>query len=261
MERISNPEPNQPKPVGDSESAIRFIHWCVATIGLGYHPDTPFDQYVDAEGRACFTPKMASELDQLQNDAFKYCDPYEVGFSEMQKVEPRLGADFTEMSMEDPAIYPDRGFQRELIRNGTRDQIIQWLSWFDPNGTFSPDRFQGAEADRLTLDQARDIMKQTVDSIGSVIPCSADKVADTKNILAIDTLVRTEKYRHVVAWGKWLGFTPESVQMQVREAEMDDAPADAIQKIDGRWLRFGDINNESNRQRVSDLVAKNERTL
>lgn len=72
----------------------------------------------------------------------------------------------------------------------------------------------------------------------------------------IDRIVRTQKYLYVVAWGKWLGFTPETVRDIVQVAELDDAPADAIQKIDGPWLRLGDIENESNRTFVDELAKQ-----
>ena len=88
----------------------------------------------------------------------------------------------------------------------------------------------------------------------SLIPRVADKVANDANIASIDRLVKTPKYHHIVAWGKWLGFTPETVCKHIQEAEADSAPADAIQKIDGQWLRLADIANETNRRRVEEIA-------
>ena len=92
----------------------------------------------------------------------------------------------------------------------------------------------------------------------STIPRISDQAAYEANITAIDQRVTTDKYFHIVAWGKWLGFTPETVRQALEVAESDLAPSDAIQKIDGRWLRLHDIQNESNRNRVDELARRSE---
>ena len=89
---------------------------------------------------------------------------------------------------------------------------------------------------------------------GSVIASISDKTAHAENIAAIDRLVVPGKYRHIVAWGKWLGFTPQTVLKSIELAKAEDAPEDAIQKIDGRWIRVGDIANQTNRDRVAELA-------
>lgn len=89
-----------------------------------------------------------------------------------------------------------------------------------------------------------------------VIPSMSDRTAAAANSAAIDRLIRTPKYVYIIAWGKWLGFTPETVQKSVVEAEADDAPAEALQKIDGRWLFLGDIVNDENRSRVEALAKQ-----
>ena len=88
-----------------------------------------------------------------------------------------------------------------------------------------------------------------------VIRDMSDEAVNQANVKGIDTLVKTQKYRHIVAWGKFLGFTPATVLEYVRQAEADNAPADVIQQIDGKWLRLEDIKNETNRHRVSELAG------
>jgi hypothetical protein len=105
-----------------------------------------------------------------------------------------------------------------------------------------------------TLEQARQIMQQQINPMASVIPSISDPAANAANIAGINRLVSPGTYRHIVAWGKWLGFTPETVLQQVREAETDHAPVDSIQKIDGKWLRLDDIESKSNRQAVDALA-------
>lgn len=64
--------------IKDSESAILFIEWCVRQIGLGFHPDTPFAEYVQVD---LGSDDEASLLDALMDKAFEFCDPYQVGMS------------------------------------------------------------------------------------------------------------------------------------------------------------------------------------
>lgn len=89
---------------------------------------------------------------------------------------------------------------------------------------------------------------------GTVIPRVSDMVANAENIEAIDQLVVSGKYRHIVAWGKWLGFTPSTVADHVRQAEADDAPSDVVQKVNGKWIRLDDVVNETNRRRVDEIA-------
>lgn len=79
-----------PPDVHDRESAIAFVLWCVETVGLGYHPDTPFSEYVDRDGLPTFIPADASRLEELADRACTFCDPYEVGEREFQNL---LGQD------------------------------------------------------------------------------------------------------------------------------------------------------------------------
>lgn len=114
----------------------------------------------------------------------------------------------------------------------------------------------GGAISRVTFGPLR---PESGDSCGSVIPSTADRAADEANMEAIDRLVRTDRYRYIIAWGKWLGFTPESVRAQVAAASADNAPADAIQKIDGKWSTLDDIENPENRQAVESLAAGRQR--
>ena len=94
-------------------------------------------------------------------------------------------------------------------------------------------------------------------SDATVIQSISDTVANAANIAAIDRFV-TGRYGHIIAWGKWLGFTPEAVLNSVRQAEADNAPEDSIQKINGQWLRVGDIVNDTNRKRFEELVRNSK---
>lgn len=72
--------------IKDYESAVRFITWCIQEIGLGFHPDTPFSDYITLEaGKPLFDEPTAERLDHLLERTFEYCDPYHVGLGLFQK--------------------------------------------------------------------------------------------------------------------------------------------------------------------------------
>jgi hypothetical protein len=88
-----------------------------------------------------------------------------------------------------------------------------------------------------------------------VIPSVSDAAAYEANCDAIDRLVGECQYPYIVAWGKFLGFSPETVKEYVEQAEADNAPAEAIQKSDDKWMLLSSVKNESNRKRVMELAA------
>ena len=59
-------------PVIDRASAVAFVAACVDQIGPGYHPDTPFADYVDSAGARLFAEKHAAELDSATAAAFSF---------------------------------------------------------------------------------------------------------------------------------------------------------------------------------------------
>ena len=66
--------------ITDQSSAERFVEWCVREIGIGFHPDTPFSEYVTVgSGMKVFDIDEAVRLDAMLEQAFKFCDPYETG--------------------------------------------------------------------------------------------------------------------------------------------------------------------------------------
>lgn len=70
--------------------------------------------------------------------------------------------------MKPPLIFHSRAYQTDLILNGTREKIIEWLVWNDPNGTYTdPDSaLEGLQP--LTREAACGIMRrQTEDSEAS----------------------------------------------------------------------------------------------
>ena len=87
----------------------------------------------------------------------------------------------------------------------------------------------------------------------ALIPKQSDESANRANVLAIDKAAGGSRYAFIVAWGKFLGFTPDTVCREIERAEAEGAPLNAIQKIEGRWHTIDDIANDTNRSRVEAL--------
>ncbi len=64
--------------------------------------------------------------------------------------------------MKEPTIYHDRVFQMELISHGTGEQIIAWLAWNDPNGTYTDRDSEADEMKQMTLENARQAMRDQI---------------------------------------------------------------------------------------------------
>lgn len=60
--------------------------------------------------------------------------------------------------MKPPFIYHSKTFQELLLKNGTREQLLAWLTWNDPNGTYSDQGSIDEGWSPLTLEEAREIM-------------------------------------------------------------------------------------------------------
>lgn len=88
------------------------------------------------------------------------------------------------------------------------------------------------------------------------IPRISDTVAYKTNCEAIDRLIGECGYPYIVAWGKFLGFAPETVMEYVQQAEADKAPTDAIQKFEDQWMLLSAIRSDSNRRRVTELAKR-----
>jgi hypothetical protein len=66
------------------------------------------------------------------------------------------------LGMKPPLEYHDPDFQNQLLRYGTREELIAWLCWNDPNGIYSDDDSIAEERLPLELDQAREIIRKQI---------------------------------------------------------------------------------------------------
>lgn len=72
-------------PIFDKGDVRRFFKALLAA-GVNFHPDTSFDQYVNAAGTRLFSDEDATVLDTAMEATFDVadCDPYEVAVEEFQ---------------------------------------------------------------------------------------------------------------------------------------------------------------------------------
>jgi hypothetical protein len=64
--------------------------------------------------------------------------------------------------MKPPLLFHSLRYQKQLLATGTREQVIQWLNWNDPNGIYTD---AGSEAEGyppITLEQARKTMSDQI---------------------------------------------------------------------------------------------------
>ncbi len=55
----------------DKQQAEKFIRAIANEIGIGFHPDTPMEDYIKANGEALFSPRRAYKLQSKLMYAFE----------------------------------------------------------------------------------------------------------------------------------------------------------------------------------------------
>lgn len=64
-------------------AAEQVIREAIETkLGLGFHPDTPAEQYVDAKGARTYNDAQANQLNEAVNTLLDFSDPYVFAESE-----------------------------------------------------------------------------------------------------------------------------------------------------------------------------------
>ena len=59
-------------------------------------------------------------------------------------------------------LFHDRPAQLEILAHGTREQIIKWLKWNDPNGVWTDSDSVAEGKPRMTLVEARQWMHRAI---------------------------------------------------------------------------------------------------
>lgn len=147
---------------GDS-SRRHAIHWLkqlIRQVGPGFHLDTTPNDSTSSEGRPLFTPAdcvlLNRSLDRLL-EILGSEQPYEIGAHVTSNLLCR------NRGWKPPLQFHDPAYQRTLLRDGTREQLIGWLRWNDPNGSYADQDLQAEDRPPLTLDKARSLMRDQIE--------------------------------------------------------------------------------------------------
>ena len=148
-------------PEGSTPDEARlWLQQLVRNFGLGFHLDTAPEDYVFPDGQSVFTCYQCTALTDSLERLFQILgdeQPYEIGadvactlLAESRGFKPHLE-------------YHDPVFQQELLRSGTRKQLIAWLCWNDPNGIYTDRDSLAGDRPPLTLAEARQIMRDQIE--------------------------------------------------------------------------------------------------
>ena len=140
-------------------AAVFWLQQLVCHIGMGFHLDAPTEDYVFPDGKKLFT---AIE-----------CEALKLSFGRLLSV---LGEEPTYEICDDEGTtilleslewkphleYHDPANQKKLLRVGTREEIISWLCWNDPNGIYLDHDSIAEDRSPLSLEEARQIMRDQI---------------------------------------------------------------------------------------------------
>jgi hypothetical protein len=147
---------------GDSSrgNAVRWLKRLIRHLGPGFHIDTTPNDYTAPDGRPLLTPSecviLERSLDRL----------LEILGSEQPYV---IGANATATLLcesrgwKPPLQFYDPEYQQALLRDGTREQLIAWLRWNDPNGSYSDRDLQADDQPPLTRVEAQSLMRDQIE--------------------------------------------------------------------------------------------------
>ncbi|MFO1044808.1 MAG: hypothetical protein U0941_23800 [Planctomycetaceae bacterium] len=138
------------------EEATVWLGQLVRDFGLGFHLDTAPAEYVFPGGRQVFTPDQCSELMKSLSRLFRILGEarvYDVG------AEASTALLAESLGRKPPLEFHDPDFQQRLLHTGTREELIAWLCWNDPNGIYTDEASWAEDRPPLTLELARQILR------------------------------------------------------------------------------------------------------
>lgn len=143
-----------------SDEVIEWLQRLVRDFGIGFHPDTPAEDYTTPTGSRSLTPDECVSLNRSIILLFSILGdelPYTICANEAKAIlANRAGA-------KRPLHYHDPSFQQRLLRDGSREEVIEWLCWNDPNGTYTDVDSAAEDCPPLSIDQARQIMSDQIE--------------------------------------------------------------------------------------------------
>ena len=144
------PEGSTPK------EATVWLGQLIRDFGLGFHLDSAPAVYVFPDGQQVFTPDQCSELMNSLSRLFRILGDaraYDVG------AEASTALLAESLGLKPPLEFHDPDFQQRLLQTGTREDLIAWLCWNDPNGIYTDEASWAEDRPPLTLELARQILR------------------------------------------------------------------------------------------------------
>lgn len=141
-------------------NAIHWLKQLIRHVGPGFHLDTAPNDYTSSEGRPLFTPFESAILERSLDRLLEILgseQPYEIGANLTANLLCRY------RGWKPPLQFHDPAYQRKLLRDGTREQLIAWLRLNDPNGSYTDRDLQADDQPPLTLDEARSIVRDQIE--------------------------------------------------------------------------------------------------
>lgn len=143
-----------------AEQASAWLRQLVRDLGLGFHLDTRPDDFLFSNGTPCFTAEECSTLNRSLERLFTILGDVHAD-DIAADVSARLLAEA--LGWKPPLQYHDPGYQKHLLSDGTRDELIGWLIWNDPHGTYADPASVAEDHSPLTLDEARAILRDQIE--------------------------------------------------------------------------------------------------
>ena len=141
------------------ESAISWLEQLVRDFGTGFHLDSRPEDYDWPDGKRYFSSAECDVLNQSLNILFVILGedmPYEICADQASAMLAES------LGMKPPLEYHDPDFQQQLLRCGSREDLITWLCWNDPNGIYSDEDSIAEDRLPLELNQAREILYEQI---------------------------------------------------------------------------------------------------
>ena len=141
------------------DTASTWLRQLVREFGGGFHLDTRAEDYTRDDGEQVFTGPESDILESSIDKLFAILGdelPYEIGADEAYAIQAES------RGMRPPFENHDPEHQQRLLREGTRTELIDWLSWNDPNGVWTDEDSASEGKAPLTVADAREWMAKAV---------------------------------------------------------------------------------------------------
>ncbi len=147
---------------GDSSRrhAIRWLKQLIRHVGQGFHLDNAPNDYASSEGRPLFKPSDCAILERSLDRLLEILgseQPYEIGADVTASLLCR------NRGWKPPLQFHDPNYQQRLLCDGTREQLIAWLRWNDPNGSYTDRDLLAENRPPLSLDEARSLLRDQIE--------------------------------------------------------------------------------------------------